>query len=202
MIKFFLFFMFLISVVSAQPSIEIKKSLVWKEIETYILENNQKINSLKLKGLNIEIAFSENSKFIFKEKAYYMKKGQERVFLKRYLKGYLSAKYFNEVELLPYAYAFIIKHTENQAFEYFYQNNQFENWINTKKTGVKTEILFHNQSFSFYKIKDNQYDVSVSYYLTSTNNKFYVNNLLKVKIENNPFNFIVYEEHENIKKID
>lgn len=175
-------------------SVKNKKNFIFKEIENYIISLGTGIPSPF-----ISIMRNSHKEFEFKEKKISITKMQDRVTLKRYLLGYLGAKYHNDIKKLPYAYAYVIKHSEGEALDDFYKNNKLEKLIENKKKGFRTYIKIHENSFYFEKLDYDLYNISVYYDIRDEKNQ-----LLKFKVKfdvlihnRDPFDFFVLKENVN-----
>lgn len=181
--KYFLLFIILSSniVYSEDKTVEELKQNFINNIEEYLEKNKMKKE--------------------FKEKKYNIKKSQDRVYLKRAIKGYLGAKFINDLDKIPYAYRFILKHTKGEALEEFLNNNDFEKIIENKKDidnlkiVIDERILFERVTYSYYKLK-------VKYKLLNLkNNETRLSTIFHVEVTNrNPFDFQVYKEETTVIK--
>ena len=159
----------------------------------YIIENKLNLSSsLYYVGKKIIL---EDKKFVFKEKKINIEKSQDRVTLQKYINGYLGAKFHNSIKMIPYAYAYIIKHSSGDVLKNYYENNKIEKIVENKKKGYITHLNIDNRMI-FKRLSENKYEILVSYtVLDQSNNRIRFRSKYKANILNRkPFDFQIYDE--------
>jgi hypothetical protein len=144
--------------------------------------------------------FNNGKDFVIKEKSIIITKMQDRRILKKYIKGYLGAKFNSNIDKIPYSYAYVVNHSSGKVLNDFILNNDLFEIRKNKKDGISFNLKI-NDFMKFDKIEENTYFISTHYTILDYKNKFKFRTKYKVKILNrNPFNFVVLEEDTQLLK--
>lgn len=131
---------------------------------------------------------------LLKEKKIYPKESQYRRVLNNSVLGYLGARFNHQIEKEIYAYAFVSKHSKNQALKSYIKHNE----LNQKKENLiqGTFVKFRPITTMITK-KEDKYIAQISYYLDEYKNlkkkgtkKF--NSVLEISIDPNKKEFYFY----------
>lgn len=144
--------------------------------------------------------FNNKNDFIIKEKSIIITKMQDRRILKKYIKGYLGAKFNNNIDKIPYSYAYIINHSSGKVLNDFIVNNDLFEIRKNKIDGIPLNLKI-NDFMKFDKISSDTYFISTHYTIWDYKKKFKFRTKYKVEIVNrNPFNFVVLQEDTELLK--